>query len=130
MSGKKLKTEKSTKFKLRARRIFSEAFKREKVAEITTGKTTVLKRSKLLGVSKSTIYLWLYKYSPEHQKGTTMVIQKDSEATQVLALQAKIAELERILGQKQLQLDFNEKLIEIASKELDLDLKKNFSPKP
>lgn len=126
----KLKTEKSTKFTLRQRRIFSESFKREKVAEITSGKVTVRQVSKLWGVGSSAIYLWIYKYSPEHQKGTTMVIQKDSEATKVIELQARIAELERILGQKQLQIDFNEKLIEIASKELEIDLKKNFNPKP
>jgi hypothetical protein len=58
-----------------------------------------------------------------------MVVQKDSEATKVLELQAKIAKLEQILGQKQLVIDFNEKLIEIASKELEIDLKKNFSSK-
>lgn len=130
MASKSSKTEKSTKFKLRQRRIFSEAFKREKVAEITDGSTTVLKLSKLWGVAASAIYLWIHKYSPEHQRGTTMVIQKDSEAIKVLELQTKIAELERIIGQKQLAIDFNEKLIEIASQELEIDLKKNFSPQP
>jgi hypothetical protein len=34
---------KSAKFKFRKCRVFSEAFKREKVAEITSGKITVLK---------------------------------------------------------------------------------------
>lgn len=124
MATKDSKTKKSTKFELRQRRVFSEAFKREKVAEITSCKTTILKLSKLWDVSQQTIYLWLYKYSPEHQKGTTMVVQKDSEATKVLELQAKVAELERILGQKQLQIDYSEKLIDIASKELDIDIKK------
>jgi transposase len=130
MASKNLKTEKSTKFQLRPRRVFSDAFKREKVAEITHGKTTVSKLSKLWSVAPSAIYSWIHKYSPEHQKGITMVVQKDSEATKVLELQAKVAELERIVGQKQLQIDFNEKLIELASKELEIDIKKNFSPKP
>jgi transposase len=121
------KTKKSTNFVLRQRRIFSDEFKREKVAEIISGKITVGKLSKLWGVSDSAIYLWLNKYSPTHQQGTTMVIQKDSEATKVLELEAKVAELERILGQKQLLIDFNEKLIEIASKELEIDIKKSFS---
>ena len=59
-----------------------------------------------------------------------MVVQKDSEANKVLELQAKVAELERIIGQKQLQIDFNEKLIAIASKELEIDIKKKFSAQP
>jgi transposase len=129
MANKDEKTKKSTSFVLRQRRIFSDEFKREKVAEIISGKTTIGKLSKLWDVSDSAIYLWLNKYSPAHQQGTTMVIQKDSEATKVLELQAKIAELERILGQKQLMIDFNEKLIEITSKELAIDLKKTFGHK-
>jgi transposase len=125
-----LKTGKITKFELRRRRVFSEAFKREKVAEITSGKVTVLQLSRLWDVRPWAIYLWIYKYSPDHQKGITMVVQKDSEATKVKDLLARIAELERIVGQKQLAIDFQEKLIEIASKELSVDIKKNFSPKP
>jgi len=129
MATKNSKTGKSTKFQFRTRRIFSEAFKREKVAEIISGQTTILQLSKLWGVDRSAIYLWIHKYSPQHPKGTTMVVQKDSEASKVLELQAKVAELERIIGQKQLQIDFNEKLIELASKELEIDIKKNFNLK-
>lgn len=129
MATKNSKTGKSTKFQFRTRRIFSEAFKREKVAEIISGQTTILQLSKLWGVDRSAIYLWIHKYSPQHPKGTTMVVQKDSEASKVLELQVKVAELERIIGQKQLQIDFNEKLIELASKELEIDIKKNFNLK-
>ncbi len=129
MGTTELESKKSTNSKLRTRRIFSEAFKREKVAEITSGQISVSKFCRLWDVSPSAIYLWIYKYSSTHQKGVTMVVQKDSEATKVLELQAEIAKLERILGQKQLAIDFNEKLLEIASKELEIDLKKTFSPK-
>ncbi len=58
-----------------------------------------------------------------------MVIQLDSEATKTQELLQRISELERILGQKQMIIDFNERLLEIASKELEIDLKKNFSQK-
>lgn len=129
MGNLKVKSGKSTKFEFRKRRVFSEAFKREKVAEITSGKITVLELSRLWDVRPWAIYLWIYKYSPNHQKGTTMVVQKDSQADKVKDLLARIAELERIVGQKQLAIDFQDKLIEIASKELSMDLKKNFSPK-
>ncbi len=57
-----------------------------------------------------------------------MVIQKDSEASKTQELQTRIANLERHLGQKQLALDYLEKLIELASKELDIDIKKNYKP--
>lgn len=55
-----------------------------------------------------------------------MVIQKDSESAKTQELLERVSELERALGQKQMIIDYQAKLIEIASKELDIDLKKNF----
>jgi len=37
--------------------------------------------------------------------------------------------MERTIGQKQLEIDFLNKLFEIASEEVGYDLKKSFSPK-
>ena len=111
-------------------RIFSEEFKREKVAQISAGEISIASFSKLWGVSQNTIYRWIYRYSPDHTKGTIMVVQKDSEAAKLVELQQKIAELERTVGQKQMVIDYQAKLIEIASKELEIDIKKNFNPGP
>lgn len=44
--------------------------------------------------------------------------------------QAKIAELEQALGRKQIQIDFYEKMFELAEEQYDLDVKKTFSSKP
>jgi len=114
------------KNKLRPRRIFSETFKRQRVKEIDQGLVSVTEQAKLYCVAKQTIYNWLYKYSTNHQKGVIQVVQMESEAHKTKALLKRIAELERIVGQKQMQLDFLEKLVEISSKELKIDLKKNF----
>jgi transposase len=119
------KSKKSTKLNIRQRRIFSEEFKREKVLELCAGLYTVYSFSKLWGVTNMTVYRWLYKYSSEHTKGTTMVVQKDSEAQKTSELLSQVADLERRLGQKQMQIDYLEKLIEIASKDSGIDLKKN-----
>ncbi len=129
MSNSKSKTSKSTKFTIRPRRVFSEEFKRAKVIEITAGKVNITAFCKLWSINPVNVYRWIYKYSPDYQKGTTMVVQLDSEASKTLELQKRVAELERILGQKQLILDYQEKLIELASKDLGLDLKKNFDAK-
>jgi transposase len=135
MGDLKLNSKKSAKLKIRPYRIFSDEFKREKVAQITSGQTSILAVCKLWNVSKESVYNWIYKYSPDHKKGTTMVVQKDSEASKSIELQKKVAELERILGQKQMIIDFQNKLIEIASKDLDIDInrsgaRKNFNPGP
>jgi hypothetical protein len=54
----------------------------------------------------------------------------DSEEQKNTELRHRVAELERIVGQKQLEVDFLNKLLEIGSKELGLDLKKSFSSSP
>jgi transposase len=128
MSDSKPSSKKSTKLVIRQRRIFSDEFKRERVAEILAGKASILSVSKLWAVSTDAVYTWIYKYSPNHKKGTTIVVQKDSEANKLLELQKKVAELERALGQKQMVIDYQDKLIEIASKELEVDLNRNGEP--
>ena len=115
--------------KLRQRRVFSDTFKRQKVKELDQGLYSVSEMSKLYKVSRTTIYRWLHNYSNNHQKGTVQVVQMESEAQKTKQLLARLAELERVVGQKQLEIDYLEKLVEISSAELDLDLKKNFGTK-
>ena len=43
-------------------------------------------------------------------------------------LEAKNKELEAALGRKQIQLDYLEKMIELAKTELDIDIKKTTAP--
>lgn len=127
MSKLKLESKKSTKLNIRQRRVFSEEFKREKVHELNAGLYSISSFCKLWDVTSPAVYRWIYLYSPEHKKGTTMVVQKDSEAQRTHDLLHQVAELERCLGQKQMQIDYLEKLVELASKEYDIDLKKNFN---
>lgn len=115
------------KLEIRQRRTFSEELKRQKVKLLIEKKTSVAELSKLYGVARTTIYRWLYKYSPHHNKGTTQVVQMTSEVEKTKALQEQLAKTEQILGQKQIQLDFLEKIIELASKDLGVDIKKNFT---
>jgi transposase len=130
MSKLKSVSKKSTISKFRQKRTFSEEFKREKVQELNAGLYSVSSFCKLWNVTSSAVYRWLYLYSPEHQKRTSMVVQKESEAHKTKELLLQVAELERCLGQKQMQLDYLEKLVELASKEYDIDFKKNFKVKP
>jgi hypothetical protein len=53
-----------------------------------------------------------------------------SEEAKNQDLQTRIAELERVVGQKQLEIDFLTRLLEVGSSELGFDLKKNFSTPP
>lgn len=120
---------KRSQLELRSIRSFSEDFKKQKVQEIVTKKTTVQEVSKLYEIWPQIIYRWIHKYSSDHPKQAKIVVEMESESQKALFYKEKVAELERLVGQKQIQLDFMEKLIELASEELDMDLKKNFSSK-
>ena len=98
-------------FHSKQRRIFSEAFKRQKVQQIVDKQISIKDVSDLYQVSKMSVYRWLYQYSPHHAKGTNQVVQMESEAHKVKALLQKVAQLEQAVGQKQLQVDYLNKLL-------------------
>lgn len=117
------------RLEIRRSRVFSEEFKKKKVAELVEKQITVSGLSRLYGVTRTAVYKWLYQYSPHYVRKTTFVVQMESESYKTQRLQQKVAELERIVGQKQLEIDFLNKLLEVGSEEIGYDLKKNFSSK-
>lgn len=125
-----MKYESKQKLQIRERRIFSEELKKRAVKDLTGNRTTIKALMAEHQVSANTIYNWLYRYSPYHERKCTLVVQMKSEEAKKVELQQRIAELERIVGQKQLEIDFLNKLLEIGSGELGFDLKKSFSSPP
>jgi len=123
MSTKKLKEERF-KIKSNYNRRFSERFKKEKVKQIVEKQISIKELSEIYEVSRTAVYKWLYQYSVHHKRGTKQVVEMESEALKTKKLYARVAELERIIGQKQLEIDFKDKLIELASKEIGYDIKK------
>jgi transposase len=118
-----------SKLEIRARRCFSEEFKKSKVKELVDKQVTVVQLSRLYGLTRAAVYKWLYQYSPHHHQKTTLVVQMESESYKTQRLQQQVAELERTIGQKQLEIDFLNKLLELASEEIGYDVKKNISLK-
>lgn len=112
------------------RRQFSEAFKKEKVQMIERKQISVLQLSRLYEVSTVAIYKWLRKYSQKFSQGERVVVEKESEGAKTMSLLNKVAELERKLGQKQLQIDYLEKLLELGSEEIGIDIKKKYATEP
>lgn len=119
--------DKKTQLEIRQRRIFSEAFKRQKVQQIVDKKIAIKDIVEHYGVAHMTVYRWLYKYSPHHQKGTNQVVQMESEESKTKQLLHRVADLERIIGQKQIQIDYLEKLVAVAGETFKVDIKKNFA---
>lgn len=112
---------------LKPRRIFSEQLKKKIIKDIDEGKTNVTGAGREYQVSNVAIYRWLKKYSAHLHPSTTIVMQMDSEQYRSRELEKKIAELESVIGRKQMEIDYLNKLIELSGKELGIDLKKNIN---
>lgn len=106
------------------RRRFSEDLKRQLVGEIDQGKMRVSAIAHEYSVSKNAVYQWLAKYSIHYRRETLVVMEKKSTESKLKALRTQVADLERKVGQKQLLVDYLEKVIEIAGTDLGVDLKK------
>lgn len=105
-------------------RYFSESFRRTKVKEIERNLTTVTAVSREYELSRSAVYKWIYKYSLFRKRQIRQIIEPMSDTQKIKDLQARIRELERLVGQKQIQLEFKEKMIEIAEEMYKVDIKK------
>jgi transposase len=114
---------------IRKKRVFSQDFRRELVGLFESGKFSVSQLARLYGVSESLLYNWIYKYSRFNQQGYRVIEMKQSSTSKLKELEHKIKELEKIVGQKQIQIDFLEQLIDVAKEELNIDIKKkSFTP--
>lgn len=114
----------------RQNRYFSEDFKRKKVREIERNIASIAEISREYQVSNTAIYKWLYKYSNMRKRGVKQVIEARSDTRRIQQLKEQLKELERVIGQKQLLIDFQQKAIELAEKEYNIDIKKKFGEKP
>lgn len=117
-------------FEERKRRFFSEGFRREKVREIDRGITTVSEVSRTYQVTRTAVYKWIHKYSRKYQKQERLLMESESDTKKIEALKARVEELERSIGRKQIELDFKDKMIELAEEEYEVDIKKKFGSKP
>lgn len=113
----------------RINRYFDEDFKRKKVSEIERNLISIAEICREYQVSSAAVYKWIYKYSRMRKKGVKQVVEAKSDSKKIQALRDQVKELERIIGEKQIKLDFQERMIEIAEKEYGVDIKKKFSGK-
>lgn len=108
-------------------RHFSEAIKIQKVCEVESGQTKISEIVNEYEVARTTVDRWIKKYGTMKKKPERLIVEADSDTAKLLELKKKIAELERTIGQKQIQIDFKDKMIELAEERYKIDIKKNFS---
>jgi transposase-like protein len=110
-------------------RRFSEDFKKKRVKELEQNIVRVCDICKTYQVSRASVYKWIYKYSVMAQKKHMQIVEPKSDTKKIQMLEERIKELERAVGQKQMMLDFKDKMIEIAEQTYDIDIKKKLASK-
>lgn len=111
-------------------RYFSVDFKKKRIQELENNLVSISDICKVHKVSRTSVYKWLYKYSNMAKRQERQVVEAKSDTKKINYLEERIKELERIVGQKQLLIDFQDKMIEIAEDTYDVDIKKKFGSKP
>ena len=114
----------------RQNRYFSDSFRRKKVSEIERNISTIAEVCREYQVRATSVRKWLYKYSTMHKRGVKQVIEPKSDTRKLEHLKERIKELEQIIGQKQLIIDFQSKAIDLAEEEYKVDIKKKFGNRP
>lgn len=110
--------------KHRNQRVFDLQLKLGLVKEIEKGKLTVSEVSKIYQVSSTAVYKWMRKYSQLYVNNHRVIVESKSLSKKYNEQSERIKELERALGQKQMKIDYLEKLIETASGRLGEDIEK------
>jgi len=107
-------------------RYFSEELRREVVAKIERKELSIAQASREYQISAKSIYNWIYRYSVYLKKGIRVVMEKKSQGEKIKSLEERIKELERAVGQKQMEIDILNKVLEFGKDEVGFDIKKKF----
>ena len=110
-------------------RWFSEEFRKQKIHDLDRKLVTISELCKEYELSRSTVYRWIYMYSKKQKKGEILRVESESDTRKLNELKERVKELERIVGQKQLLIDFQSKVIDLAEEEYKVDIKKKLGEK-
>jgi transposase len=111
----------------RRRRSFSATFKRDKVREIELGLVRVSEIKRQYSVSETAIYGWIRKFGSPKETSERLIVETMSDTRALRELKERVAELERLVGQKQIEVEFYKKMIDLAQEHYGIEIKKNFS---
>ncbi len=113
----------------RYNRYFSVDFKKQKVRDLEKNLVSIAELCQEYELSRTSVYNWLYTYSKMIKKGERQMVERKSDTRRIQQLRERIKELERVVGQKQLQIEFQQKMIELAEETYEIDIKKKLSSK-
>jgi transposase len=103
---------------------YSICFKRQVIADLEGGRfDTIGEVQRHYGITgNATVQKWLQKYGKNHLLPKVIRVQKPNEKDQIRQLKQQVAELQRVLGQTQVDNVLNEEFLKIACEELGCDV--------
>jgi len=105
------------------------SFRRARVKEYEEGQTSVSEISRTYGVSPTAVYKWIKRYSLHYQKQIVKVVEEKSQTKKRMALEQRIQDLERLIGQQQVKISYYEQLVCHIDAHYEIDVEKNFVKK-
>ena len=123
-------------YQKRTQRDYTLTFKLNVVKEVESGELSTIGACRKYGIqSRSTVVSWLRKYGTFDWENQTISTMPQSPEQRILALEAKIKLLEKQKAQLERQnhiadskAAFFDIMIDIAEKEYNIDVRKNFKP--
>ncbi len=103
---------------------YSISFKRQVVGDLESGRFESMESARRhYGIGgRETIQAWLRKYGKNHLLPKVVIVQKPNERDQIRQLKQQVAELQRALGQTQVENVLNNEFLKIACDELACDV--------
>jgi transposase len=110
--------------------LYSSAFKRKVVSEIERGKHSILSAQRMYDITgKGTIENWIRKLGKNHLIGKVVRVESADERSKLKQLEDAKRKLESALANEHLRVLAVESMIELASRSLDVDIKKKYGTK-
>ena len=113
--------------KVKKYRRYTKEFKQSIVKQFENGQSSTKELSIENNVAQQLIYSWIYKFSNFNDKDYRIVENTKSSAVKLKEILKENQKLKAVIGEKQIKIEYLEKLIEIADSELNVDIKKNSS---
>ncbi len=108
---------------------YSQAFRQQVVREYEAGASIYRLRQKYGIGGHKTVERWVKKYGRSGYRSELVVIQSVDDQLEVKAMKQHIVELEAALAEVVLENRMLNTTLEVASRSLEMDLKKNFGRK-
>lgn len=105
---------------------YSQAFKQEVIKEYEAGASVVYLNQKYGIGGGNTVKGWVKKYGKQGYRSEVVFIQTVEDQEEIKDLRQRIKDLEAALAQSVLDKRMLETIVAVGSRELGLDLKKNF----